>query len=373
MTNVSLPLISIVTPSFNSGEFLEQALRSVAGQDYPYIEHIVIDGGSTDGTLEILRRYQPGVTWISEPDNGQANALNKGFAMARGDIVGWLNADDTYQPGALTAAAAYLQAHPTVDLVYGNFNLVDAAGHILHTHTTPPFSLAGLLQAAIIPQTSMFFRRVVIDDVGGVDEKLHYVLDWEFTLRIALTHQTVRIGEVWGNFRLAEGTKSVAQPEKFWPETARVLEKLDNAVDQVELKDACFMAHLLAGLEFARVGAVELARTYMVKAFGLGRTRHAAELASTLSQTAFRPWYSGFREHPQAETALDNLSGVLAKIPAARQVCLYLHLYRSLRYSRRAQWPLAYKHWSIAKQNLKPREFLDWRVARMSLGSILRS
>ena len=122
------PLVSIITPSFNSGDFLEEAVRSVIAQDYSPLEHIIVDGGSTDETLEILQRYNSKpVTWVSEPDEGQADAINKGFRRAQGEIIGWLNADDTYQPGAIRSAVAYLQAHPEVEQARTNVGWVVAA------------------------------------------------------------------------------------------------------------------------------------------------------------------------------------------------------------------------------------------------------
>jgi hypothetical protein len=374
MSHHSQPLISIITPSFNAGQFLEQSIESVIGQDYPYIEHIIIDGGSTDNTLQILNRYQANVTWISEPDRAQGDALNKGFKLAKGDIIGWLNADDFYQPGAFTAAVDYLQNHPAVELVYGNFNLIDATGRVSHSHRTVPFSLEGLLHAAIIPQTSMFFRRGVLDDIGGVDESLHYVLDWEFTLRIALRRQVARVGEVWGNFRLVEGTKSVAQPEKFWPEAIQVLKKLDQPM-MPGREDAQFMAHLLAGLEFARAGRLAQAKSYVDCAFEFSPVprKHPAVLASGLHKTAAFPWHTAFATHPKAEQTLDNLSQCLNGSGEQGRILGFLHLLRALKSLRQGQWTEFRRRVSQAAETLKGRDFLDWRSARMMLAAVVKA
>src|SRR5262245_25211876 len=119
------PLVSIVTPSFNHARYIEATIRSVLAQDYSPIEYAVIDGASTDGTVEILRRYQDRIAWVSEPDRGQTDAINKGFARTRGQILAWLNSDDTLKKGAVSAAVEFLQSHPDVAMVYGDANFID--------------------------------------------------------------------------------------------------------------------------------------------------------------------------------------------------------------------------------------------------------
>src|SRR5438128_8552250 len=126
----ALPLVSIVTPSYNQGRFIEDTIRSVLAQDYPNLEYIVVDGGSTDHTLDVLRRYEGRLRWVSEPDRGQSEAINKGFRMARGEIVSWLNSDDTYVPGAIGKAVAHLGARPEVVMVYGEGYLLDEGGRV---------------------------------------------------------------------------------------------------------------------------------------------------------------------------------------------------------------------------------------------------
>jgi len=374
----TLPLVSIITPSFNSGEFLEQAIQSVVTQAYPHLEYLIMDGGSTDNTLSILRRYGPPVVWISEPDKGQADALNKGFRRAQGEIIGWLNADDTYHPNAIVSAVAHLQARPEVDLIYGHFNFMDAAGQIIHSHITPEFSLKRLLSGdAVIPQTSMFFRRRILDEIGGVEAGLHYVMDWEFTLRIARRYQVKRVNETWSNFRITAHTKSVQQPEKFWPEVVEVLQqiKFDASSPLSQwLPEALFMAHLRGGLEFARVGQLNAARQQFAQAFGPDERLpyHPAVLASGLHQAASQPWHNAFRLHPLAQPALDNLSQCLVDSPAQRQVLGYVYLYRAMRSLRALNWRQGQQHLAQAAHLLTGQYLFDWRTARMVLGAILK-
>ncbi len=163
------PLVSIVTPSYNHGLYIEATIQSVLQQDYPNLEYIVIDGGSQDDTVEILKRYGDRLCWISEPDHGQADAINKGFRMARGEILAWLNSDDTYLPGAVRQAVEYFQKHPDTSMVYGEGQHVDAAGHIIEPYTTEPFDYQRLSERCFICQPTVFFRAHVFRDIGPLD------------------------------------------------------------------------------------------------------------------------------------------------------------------------------------------------------------
>jgi hypothetical protein len=181
-----LPLVSIVTPSLNQRQFIEATIESVLTQDYPRIEYIVIDGGSTDGTVDVLRRYEGCLEWVSEPDRGQSHAINKGFRRARGQILAWLNADDTYLPGAVTLAATHLVQHPACAMVYGDGYLIDEGGTVRGKFpATEPFNLWKLVYVIdYILQQTAFFRREVLDAVGDLDERLHWGMDWDLFIRI---------------------------------------------------------------------------------------------------------------------------------------------------------------------------------------------
>ncbi|MBS0320168.1 MAG: glycosyltransferase [Proteobacteria bacterium] len=178
--------IAVVTPSFNQAPFLERALESVAAELRLGDEHVVFDGGSQDGSLAILQRWDGRIRFVSEPDGGQADAVNRGLRATTGEIVGWLNSDDFYYAGAFDAVRAAFAAHPGVDVVYGHADHVDISGTPYERYPTEPFDLQRLLQTCFICQPALFFRRRVIADVGMLDASLHYCLDYEYWLRLAL-------------------------------------------------------------------------------------------------------------------------------------------------------------------------------------------
>ena len=179
--------ISIVTPSFNQGSFIEQTILSVLEQNYEPLEYIIVDGGSTDGTLEILKRYEERLRWISEPDEGQADAINKGFRMASGEIFGWLNADDLYTPAALHVVAEYFASNPNTSFVYGDALAIDernnAYGFRTHVRQTDFQELVSVNDSVVQP--AAFWRRKLWEKTGELDKTLHYTLDYEYWMRAA--------------------------------------------------------------------------------------------------------------------------------------------------------------------------------------------
>lgn len=221
----SLPLVSIVTPSFNQAKFLEETIRSVLDQDYPRIEYILIDGGSTDGSVEIIRKYAHRLAyWVSEKDRGQTDALNKGFAAANGSILAWLNSDDTYQPGAIRSAVDYLISHPRVGLVYGDLNFINERGEIVGKFPAAQTDLARLRRGYVhIPQPAAFFRTDLWKKVGPLDPSFYFAMDYDLWVRLAgLSDLQYLPGQVWANFRLHSSGKTMAADERCWPEMLRV-------------------------------------------------------------------------------------------------------------------------------------------------------
>ncbi len=219
-----LPLVSIVTPSFNQARFLEATIQSVFSQNYPRLEYIIVDGGSTDGSLEIIKKYASRLTWwISEKDQGQTDALNKGFEHARGDILAWLNSDDTYEPGAVAGAAKYLQMHREVGLVYGDANYIDENGRRLGRFPAAQTDLRRLRQGYVhIPQQASFFRGELWRTLGPLDPSFYFAMDYDLWVRIASHAALKYLPETWANFRLHAAGKTLAADDRCWPEMLRV-------------------------------------------------------------------------------------------------------------------------------------------------------
>jgi glycosyltransferase involved in cell wall biosynthesis len=208
------PTISIVIPSLNQGRYLEQALRSLIDQQYPYLELIVVDGGSTDGSVEILKNHSSQLRWwCSEEDSGQAQGLNKGFAQTSGDIMAWLNSDDQLAPGALASVAAYMSRNPQVDVVYGNRILVDQEGREVGRWILPPHNSRALRLLDLIPQETIFWRRTMWEKIGGkINENFHFAMDWDLLLRFWDAKAAMeRLPRFLGLFRVHSGQKTCAQ------------------------------------------------------------------------------------------------------------------------------------------------------------------
>lgn len=219
-----LPLVSIVTPSFNQAPFLEETICSVLAQDYPNLEYIIVDGGSNDGSREIIERYAGRIAWwVSEPDKGQTDAINKGFAHARGDILAWLNSDDTYLPGAVSEAVAFFQDHSQVGMVYGDANLIDESGKILGRFPARQTDYRRLRRGFVhIPQQASFFRARLWQQVGPLDPTFYFAMDYDLWVRIARLAPLQYQPSLWANFRLHASGKSVASDDRCWPEMLRV-------------------------------------------------------------------------------------------------------------------------------------------------------
>lgn len=198
-----LPLVTIVTPSFNQGRFIRDTIESVLTQDYPNIEYIVVDAASTDETADVVRGYAGRLTFISEPDRGQSHAINKGFARARGSIVAWLNSDDIFLPGAVSAAVDAFHAHPHVGVVYGEgYQIAEDGTIITRFPYTQHFDRWKLINASdYILQQTAFFRKAALDAVGPLREDLHYVMDWEILNRLALRYDFKQLPDFMGSIR----------------------------------------------------------------------------------------------------------------------------------------------------------------------------
>jgi glycosyltransferase involved in cell wall biosynthesis len=219
-----LPLVTIVTPSFNQAPFLGAAIESVLSQDYPRIEYIVLDGGSTDGSVEVIRRYETRLAaWVSEPDRGQTEAINRGFGMARGEILAWLNSDDVYLPGAASQAVAFLQAHPEIGMVHGAAYYVDEAGVPVARFPSSDTNHKELRRGAPrIAQQASFFRSSAWKMVGPLDPTFYYAMDYDLWIRISAVTPLAFVPRMWAGFRLHGASKSMTVASRCWPEMMRV-------------------------------------------------------------------------------------------------------------------------------------------------------
>ena len=215
------PPISIVTPSYNQGQFIEETIRSVLLQGYPNLEYIVVDGGSTDESIEVIHRYEPWLSyWVSEPDEGQSDAINKGFRRATGEILAWLNCDDIYLPGAVRAAVEYLAEHPQVALVHGGASYLSDSG-MMSMGRRVAFDPDRPCET-IIPQPAAFFRRSAFEAVGGLDLGLHYRMDLDLWIRIAQRYQIRAIPYVLARIRTSLEAKTASENEQTWIELAQI-------------------------------------------------------------------------------------------------------------------------------------------------------
>jgi glycosyltransferase involved in cell wall biosynthesis len=216
--------ISIVTPSYNQGRFIEQTILSVLNQGYPNFEHIIIDGGSTDDTIEILKRY-PHLKWISEPDKGPANAINKGFNIATGQIFAYLCSDDLYAEGVFNFINSYFQEHLDVDMIYGECYFIDQYNRILRRKKAIPFNRQRLLKYNFIWQPTVFFRAEVFKRVGPFNEELNYAFDYEWWIRASFYCNIRAVPKHIAYYRWHISSKTVAQESRQLQEAYKVARK----------------------------------------------------------------------------------------------------------------------------------------------------
>ena len=221
----NFPLVTVVTPSFNQAEYLEQTIYSVLSQDYPNLEYMVVDGGSTDGSVEIIEKYADRLAWwVSEKDKGQADAINKGLSRANGEIVAWLNSDDLYLPGTVRRAVKTLQRHPDAGLVYGKLLSINARGEHVNTITYKQYALEDLLSFFIIGQPTVFMRNALLKQVGLLDESYNYLLDHQLWLRFAEQAPMVYVPRPAAAARYHPTAKNMAEAQYFGQEAYRILE-----------------------------------------------------------------------------------------------------------------------------------------------------
>jgi GT2 family glycosyltransferase len=219
------PLLSIVTPSYNQGKYLEQTIQSVLRQGYARIEYLVVDGASTDNSVEIIQKYTDQLAWwVSEKDSGQGEAINKGLGQANGEIIAWLNSDDYYLPGTLSEVEKVFEENPDVALVYGDMLAVDEHGQTINALKYRQLSLQDLLCFQIIGQPGVFFRRAVLEKTGALDTTFHFLLDHHLWIRIAQHGRILHVPQTWSAARYHAEAKNRARAAEFGREAFRILD-----------------------------------------------------------------------------------------------------------------------------------------------------
>lgn len=225
----NLPTLSVVTPAYNQADFLRDTIESVLSQDYPNIEHIVLDDGSTDATPEILKEYNGRVRWETHANMGQTATINKGWRVTTGEVVTWLNSDDTfYDPTSVRVGMEYLVANPDVGIVFGDSMFTEADGsEIERTRPIVDFTYLGFIKNCVnsISQPSAFIRRDVVEKAGELDPKFYYFMDWDFWMRAGIYCRIEHIDAVLSTYRLHADSKTVAQAKKAAPELEYMYKK----------------------------------------------------------------------------------------------------------------------------------------------------
>ena len=260
MTVANLPRISVVTPSYQQAEYLANTIESVISQGYPNLEYIIIDGGSTDGSIEIIRKYSRHLAYfVSERDEGQAHAIINGFARASGNVCAWLNSDDTYEPGALLRVGEFFLQQPDVGFLYGDYNLIDESGRVLEHKKQPSFDLSIAKYAYMtIPQPAAFWRANAYRAVGGVKMEFKFSMDYDLFLRMAQITKVQHVAVRLANFRVHGRSKTATAQSTYREEVHMIrmsccevkpssaLFKFVKAYYIVKLLGRCFIEGCLA-------------------------------------------------------------------------------------------------------------------------------
>lgn len=242
------PKITIVTPSLNQVDFLERTILSILDQRYPNLEFIIIDGGSTDGSVELIKKYQKYLAyWISEKDNGQAHAINNGLKRATGDWVAWQNSDDIFYPGTFYALADAARKNTQSSLIIGNMNLIDEEDEVINDlkYVTPTYQSL-LAEGMVLTNQAAFWRRNIHEKVGYLDENLHYGFDFEWFLRVLKNSRATHVNQTWGGLRMHSQTKTAQFQELFDQEYAQIREGRQVSTVQLRLHQLRRLSLMLA-------------------------------------------------------------------------------------------------------------------------------
>lgn len=257
------PKISIITPSYNQGQFLEETILSVLNQNYPNMEYIIIDGGSTDNSVDVIKKYGSRLSyWLSEKDRGQSNAINKGFHKCTGDILHWLNSDDVLLPGSLDLVAGFFEQHPDIDCVIGDLKVIDSNGQFLILKKAIPFDFkTALYTSCLVPQPSTLFTRRAWEKTGDLDVSLYYQMDFEYFLRMAKAG--VKFGllkKPLAKFRLHAESKTVSEYNDLFFQAYR---SIQDQYLSVPIKDMPFKEDFLKLMNIFYKGRIFFTRAIL--------------------------------------------------------------------------------------------------------------
>jgi glycosyltransferase involved in cell wall biosynthesis len=301
------PRITVVTPSYNQGRFIEETLRSVLLQGYPDLEYMVIDGGSTDGSQSIIRQYEPWLShWVSEPDRGQTHAINKGLTRATGEIVAYINTDDWYLPGALAAAALEFGLRPEAAMVYGTASIVDEAGRELSRWEAKPFDLKTMLTSgSIVPQPATFFSRSIVAGLGYLNEDRQMIMDYELCTRIGARYPTVCLPRTLARFRAHPQSKTHLQFETTTRELVDFINGFQSdgpaGDDWIAIRNGtlgrvhfeCAMGYVVRGQRGSKALQQLFRSLRLYPRFALGRPMLTAHIAKQVLLGYLRPTRAG--------------------------------------------------------------------------------
>ena len=278
------PRVSIVTPSYNQGQFIEETIRSVLLQGYPNMEYIIMDGGSNDSSVDVIHKYEPWLAyWVSEPDKGQADAINRGWRMATGNVIAYLNSDDTYCPEAIRTVVEHFLQYPDVGMVYGDSLIIDDKGVVLREHRLPDMSFDVVLRwLTPISQPAVFLRRETIAAMGMTNSDLEYAMDFDLWLRVGVEFKMKHISHLLANARSHPKAKTRADPMKSFDETILVVEGFFSRNLPAEL----------SALKSGALGARYLNKAYFYYAAGeMASARAWTKKAFRLNPPAFLIWW----------------------------------------------------------------------------------
>ena len=273
----ALPTLSVVTPAYNQAQFLRDTIESVLSQDYPNIEYVVLDDGSTDETPKILAEYGDRFVWETQPNMGQTPTINKGWAMTSGEFITWLNSDDTfYNPTSVSEALKYLIDDPSIGIIFADSMFTEADGTELEpTRPIRDFTYRKMVLNCenSISQPSAFIRREIVDKVGALDPKYYYFMDWDFWLRAGIYYKIEHVEAIWSTYRLHSESKTVAQSRRAAPELMYMYEKYFRRDDvpaeiQAAKKEAMMNMCFTSGGYYLKGGDNENAAKMAAKAFG---------------------------------------------------------------------------------------------------------